>query len=292
MIRRIDLSAPEPHERFAESTPVGLLCLAIGCAALLPIAFGRSLTPAGLRTAALYCLLFGAGGQLVSGLISFANRNLYGGTLFTAFAFNWVLNWWTLDGLARGFVPDGGVVLAAEACFLLIFLVFTYGFGFHSGILFAFLLDIDLLYVAKLVKGISGTRAMDLPIALLTIGLGALSLWLAFALLINPTAGRAVFRIPGPLYPPAPRPVFDSGPRRALFAALYGSWKARAFIPLPRPELEAAAGAALLPDLAYLEELGAVKVERGPDGEVAGARLSAEGIDFYEQVVLGKRQFV
>ena len=101
MIRKIDLAPTPPQERFAEATPIGLLCLAIGCAALVPIAFGKGLTPAGLRTAAMYCLLFGAGGQMVAGLLSFANRNLYGGTLFTAFAFNWILNGWVLDSLAR-----------------------------------------------------------------------------------------------------------------------------------------------------------------------------------------------
>jgi succinate-acetate transporter protein len=76
----------------ADPTPIGLICLAIGCAALVPIAFGASLTPAGFRTAAVFCLLFGAGGQLVAGLGNLLNHNLYGGTLFTSFAFNWVIN--------------------------------------------------------------------------------------------------------------------------------------------------------------------------------------------------------
>ncbi len=64
------------------------------------IAFGASLTPAGLRTAAVFCLLFGAGGQLLAGLGNLLNKNLYGGTLFTSFAFNWVIN--VVDNLSRG----------------------------------------------------------------------------------------------------------------------------------------------------------------------------------------------
>jgi succinate-acetate transporter protein len=71
--------------------------LAIGCAALVPIAFG--LFPAEppklsmmLRTAAWFCLLFGAGGQFLAGLMSLANKNTLGGTLLTTFSFNgWVL---------------------------------------------------------------------------------------------------------------------------------------------------------------------------------------------------------
>jgi uncharacterized protein len=297
MIRKIDLAATPPHERFAEPTPVGLLCLAIGCAALVPIAFGASLTPAGLRTAAMYCLLFGAGGQAVAGLLNFANRNLYGGTLFTAFAFNWVLNWWVLDSLARGLVPDTGIVLAAEVCFLVIFVVFTYGFGFYSGLLFAFLLDIDLLYLGRIAKSLTGSRLFDLPMALLTIGLGAISLWLAFAMLINPTAGRTVFRLAGPLFRAPARSGFDNTRRRAVVEALYSHWRQHAFEPLPLASLETAvagkgAGGTLLPDLVYLEELGAVRLGRQGGETIAGARLTAEGIDFFEQVVLGKQQFV
>ena len=103
-------------EVVADPTPMGLLGLAIGCAALTPIAFGRSLTPAGLETAALFCLLFGAGCQLFAGLLNLVNRNLYGGTLFLTFAFNWVVNAWALHSLAKGFVPDPTVIFATEVC--------------------------------------------------------------------------------------------------------------------------------------------------------------------------------
>src|SRR5512143_175325 len=61
-------------EAVADPTPMGLLGLAIGCAALTPIAFGKSLTPAGLETAAVFCLLFGAGCQAFAGLLNLANR--------------------------------------------------------------------------------------------------------------------------------------------------------------------------------------------------------------------------
>ena len=104
-------------EVVADPTPMGLLGLAIGCAALVPIAFGKSLTPAGLETAAVFCLLFGAGCQLFAGLLNLVNRNLYGGTLFLTFAFNWVMNGWSLSALAKGVVPDAGIVFAP--CFIL-----------------------------------------------------------------------------------------------------------------------------------------------------------------------------
>lgn len=184
----------------ADPTPIGLICLAVGCAALVPVAFGMSLTPAALRTAAIFCLLFGAGGQLVAGLGNLLNRNLYGGTLFTSFAFNWIVNWWVLDGLSRGQVADPTIVVAVDICFLIVFLAFTYGFGFFSGLLMAFLIDIDVLYAARVAGHFIGASWMGAVIGLCTVALGAIALWIAFALLINPVAGRAVFAFPGPVF--------------------------------------------------------------------------------------------
>ncbi len=298
MISKIEFGPAVHREVFAEPTPLGLIGLALGCAALTPIAFGFRLTPAGLSTAAVICLLFGAGCQLLAGLMSFANKNLYGGTLFTAFAFNWTLNWWALNSLARGFVPDAVVVHAVEAASLVVFLVITYGFGFYSTLLFAFLADIDLLYVCKLANAIFGTRAFDLPIAVFTVGLGVLSLWIAFALLVNPTAGRVVFPIAGPLFAAARRPSFDTSRRRAIFAELYRCWQEQGFQPVGLDELERALGAqadgrSIVPDVQYLAELGGLVLTPRPGEPEAPAavRLSAPGIDFFEQVVLKKDQF-
>ena len=298
MLRKIDFPATPHREVFAEPSPLGLIGLALGCAALTPIAFGFRLTPAGLRTAAVMCLLFGAGCQILSGLMSFANKNLYGGTLFTAFAFNWTLNWWALDSLARGFVPDTAIVHAVEAASLVIFLVITYGFGFYSTLLFAFLADIDLLYVCKLANAALGTRTFDLPIALFTVGLGTLALWIAFALLVNSTAGRVVFPMAGPLFSPRSRPGFDSSLRRALCGELYRHWREHGFRPflladLERTLAETARGRSILPDVEYLAELGSLVVTPAAtdSNRLDAVRLSAAGIDFYEQVVLKKEQF-
>jgi uncharacterized protein len=198
-------TAAAPPARIADPTPIGLICLAIGCAALVPMAFGMSLTPQGLQTAAIFCLLFGAGGQLVAGLGSLLNHNVYGGTLFTSFAFNWVVNWWALDNVSRGVIPDAGVVLAVDICFLIIFLAFTYGFGFFSKLLMLFLIDIDLLYLARIARHFGGGEWLGVVVGLCTVALGLISLWIAFALLINPVAGRAIFAFPGPAFTPRAR---------------------------------------------------------------------------------------
>lgn len=196
-----------PAMPFAESTPLGLLGLAIGCAALVPIACGHPVTPAGLKTAAMFCLLFGAGGQFLAGMMALANKNVLGGTLFTTFSFNWVMNWWALSGMAEGKLPDPTIVLSVDVAFLLVFAVLTYAFGFHSKLLFAFLLDIDLLYVARIARELTHAAPLSLMVAVCTVLLALIALWLAFAILVNPVAGRAVFAMPGPMFQPVPPPV-------------------------------------------------------------------------------------
>lgn len=293
MIKRVEL-LPK-HEVFAEPTPLGLIGLAIGCAALTPIAFGHGLTPAGLKTAAMFCLLFGGGCQFLAGMMNFANKNLFGGTVLTAFSFNWIMNWWALDSIASGTIPDHAILLATDAVSLLIFVVITYGFGFFSKLLFAFLLDIDLLYACKVVKGVLGTKALDLPIALLTVCLGLIALWIAFASLINPTAGRTIFKIPGPMFKAAKKEGFDWSLRNAMFTVLFEHWSQLAFKVMSFDELQKRVAAKvgernILPDLAYLMELGAVVVTTEAE-EVVNVRLSASGIDLYEQLILKKYEF-
>jgi len=272
------------REVVADPTPMGLLGLAIGCAALTPIAFGRSLTPAGLETAAVFCLLFGAGCQLFAGLLNLVNRNLYGGTLFLTFAFNWVVNAWALHSLAKGFLPDPTVVFATEACFLVIFVLISWGFGHSSSLLFLFLLDIDLLYVLKVLGHLLDTKVFALPIAVLTVGLALLSLWIAFALLLNPVTGRRVFPLGAPLFRSAAKPPIDLSVRTAVVGTLYGYWKESgtgvgADDLLSR--LSALGAPRLKAELAYLAAQGVVEEREG------AVRLSPAGIHLWEGHVTG-----
>ena len=193
---------------FGEPTPLGLLGLAIGCAALVPIAFGwfpadPAKIPMMLKTAAWLCLLFGAGCQFLAGMMSLANKNTLGGTLLTTFSFNWVFNWWALDQASQGKVADPTIGLAVDVAFIAIFIVLTYAFGFFSKLLFAFLLDIDALYLLRIFKHFSSAAAahtLGLAIGFATILLALIALYISFALLVNPAAGRPVFPMGGPMF--------------------------------------------------------------------------------------------
>lgn len=201
-----------PALPFGEPTPLGLLGLAIGCASLVPIAFGwlpkdLAALQMTMRTAAWMCLLFGAGCQFLAGMMSLANKNTLGGTLLTTFSFNWVFNWWVLDQASQGRAVDPQVGLAVDVAFVVIFLVLTYAFGFFSKLLFVFLLDIDLLYVLRIWKHFADPgfgRALGLGIGVATIMLAAIALYIALALLLNPAAGRVVLPMGGPLFKAGP----------------------------------------------------------------------------------------
>jgi hypothetical protein len=295
MIRKVELGLSPHREVLANPTALGLIGLAIGCAALVPIGFGYSVSPGALRTAALFALLFGAGCQMLCGLMSFVNKNAFGATIFTAFSFLWMFNAWTLDSVAKGFVPDHHVGLATEVVLLVIFLVLTYGFGFFTSVLFAFLVDIDLLFVCRVGKSLTGSAAFDLPIGLLTVGMGLIALWLAFATLINPVAGREVFKLGKPLFKPPAKKSFDWSVRYNLFETLYHHWQAHAFAKMRFEKLESAMHAIvgerdIVPDLFYLQDFGCAVLELDPDDEsrVKAVRLNAAGIDLYEQIALKK----
>lgn len=195
-------AAPAVDLKFADPTALGLFGLAIGCAALLPIAFGMksAQTLDALRTTAILCLLFGGGCQFLAGLMSFANKNMLGGTLLTTFSFNWVMNWWALDGLVNGKPPSAAIVLAVDLCFIVIFFAMTYAFAFYSKLLVVFLLDIDLIYMLRIARELTHAQAaLAMPIAIATLVLMALALYIAVALVLVNASGKSILPMGGPL---------------------------------------------------------------------------------------------
>ena len=183
---------------FADPTPLGLIGLAVGCASLTPLAFGVQLSPSGLETTAMFCLLFGGGGQLLAGLMAFANRNVHGGTLLTAFSFNWFMNGWALLRLGSGVVPDHTVVMATDVVFLLVFLGVTWAFLPFGPWLVALLVDVDVLYACRVVAAATGIKALGPVIAVCTVALALIALRIAYAGLVSgPPAAPASERSGG-----------------------------------------------------------------------------------------------
>lgn len=313
MIKKVNLGTHGEVEIFGNPAPLGLLGLAISCAALVPVAFGHNvftaagaINPAPFATAAVFALLFGGVCQLISGIMNFANRNAFGGTIFTAFAFNWFITAGSFLAVAMGWHVDHATVLATEILLFVAFVFLTYGFGFFSSTLFIFLLDIDLLYVCKIAKGFTSDPAIAAllmkGVGVFTLLLGLIGLWLALAGLVNPICGRPLFRIGGPLFRAARPVTFDFKVRHAIFEFLYSRWKSMAFAEVSLAELIKGLSSSLseeqvkgiLPEILYLWEYGCLKLslingdDPGKGAEVESLRLTSGGIDLYEQLILKK----
>ncbi|MBF0406293.1 MAG: hypothetical protein HQM10_02980 [Candidatus Riflebacteria bacterium] len=295
MINKVELKSNSHHEVFGNPAPLGLIGLSVACSALIPISLGFGLTKNGLITAGLFALLFGACCQFLAGMMDFANKNSFGGTIFTAFSFNWAINGVVFLGASYGYAPDHHIMLGVETTFLVIFVFLTYGFGHFSKLFFFFLLDIDFLYICKILKNISGAGFLDYPIALFTILLTLISIWLTLATLMNPVVGRELFKIGGPMFFVNRGRKFDWTVRKKIFEVLFLQWRDNAFKEMTFVDFEKRMKAGLgpkntIPELYYLMELGAINLsfETENNETIKSLRLTSSGIDLYEQLILRK----
>ena len=300
MLKKVDIGLGPHHEVFGNPAPMGLFCLAIATSALIPMLLGYlgPDTPSTLLYAAAFALLFGACGQLLTGLMDFANKNGFGGAVFTTFSFMWGKNAVAFYMMAKGLKPDPYIDLATDIVIFVILAVLTYGFGFFSKLLFAFLLDIDLLFVCKLGKHLLHYSFWDTGVIVFSIGMGLLAMWMGFGALINPVAGRELFPMTGPLFYAPRRERFDWTTRNSIFTVLYKQWRKSAFDELTLAQLNVHLQPRLknrniVPDLFYLWELNFVHLtfENSESRKIISIRLTAAGIDLYEQLILQKYQW-
>jgi hypothetical protein len=117
--------------------------------------------------------------------------------------------------------------------------------------------------------------------------------WIALATLVNPVAGRQVFRVTGPLFFSPKRPRFDFTLRSRIFDILYGYWREHAFAEMPVADLQVSLADTLgdrplRPDLEYLAEFGYLALSHAGNGTPTAVRLTASGIDLHEQLALRK----
>ncbi|MCE1246875.1 MAG: GPR1/FUN34/YaaH family transporter [Firmicutes bacterium] len=296
MIKKVNL-LPD-HHVFGEPAPLGLLGLAISSFALAPILFGVGADKSGFLMVAVCAILFGGCCQLLSGLMDFANKNAFGGAVFTTFSFMWFKTGIEFYLLTKGLLLSHDISFILDVCLLVIFAVLTYGFGHFSTVLFLFLLDVDMIYVSKIVNHVFHTKVMVMPLAIFTILMGAIAVWITFATLINPVAGRPIFKSGPPLFKANKKSGFDFSIRYTIFKVLYEHWQENAFNMMSLSDLnsklaDAVSGMKLEPQLFYLMEYGSIAMDFSDEEKtkVKGIRLTASGIDLYEQLILKKYEF-
>jgi hypothetical protein len=107
-----------------------------------------------------------------------------------------------------------------------------------------------------------------------------------------------MFKVGAPMFAAPRAQGFDFRTRRAIFDILYQQWQTNAFQELSMEELsklmkESTGIENIAPDLFYLMEYGSLQVTFEPKAtdKIASVRLTAAGIDLYEQLVMRKYQF-
>jgi len=297
VIKRVDLTARR-EPTFGNPAPLGLMGLAVACFATLPLSFGLAPTKDALLAIAIFAFFFGGCCQLLTGLMDLANKNAFGGAVFTLFSFGWMKNALVLVLVTQGVLVSSNVDFATDVVFLVLLLVLSYGFGFFSKLLFLFLLDIDFLYLAKIINHLTHSHVMDYPLGISLALLGLISMYVALAALINPVAGRAIFPETGPMFRARYKSGFDWTRRFHIFGVLYEHWRVHAYAPLAITDLQTRlqdqiGEQNIRPDLDYLQDYGSLVLafHPGDPEQLAGVRLTADGIDLYEQLVLKKYEF-
>jgi succinate-acetate transporter protein len=295
------------EERLANPTPIGLMGLAVGCAALAPAELG--LTSVTDPMIWVWMLLTAGALQIYAGLVDIINRNVLGATAFTLYGTLWLISAWQLgQGTTLG-SSDVAVKGHVYLVYLLFTLYMTIGFATVSRILTAVFVAFVVIFVAEIAAvWVSGLGAFAARLAgALHAGAGLLCIWAAAGSVINPLLGRNLFGQGAPLlvsHGPAPEADdFESllrhqGLRRRILTAMYGYWEAHAWdfvstqticeaLRLPPP--------ALAPDFWYLFQRGWVDVDqermRAQPSEAKWVRITAAGIDHYRELQMGKFKF-
>jgi succinate-acetate transporter protein len=296
--------AEERAERVGNPTPIGLMGLAFGCAALAPAELG--LTRVEDPAIWVWMLLTAGALQVYGGVADLINRNVLGATSFTVYGTLWLISAWMLgSGAASDPIVKGFIYLV----FLAFTLFMAVGFATVSltlTIVFAaFLITFAIEVAAAFVQGLHG--AAQITAGVLHALAAALATWATAGAVINRLIGRNVFaQGPAPLTPPGPQPTVDDfeslrthqGLRRRIVEALYRYWERHAWDWISTADVSAQLGigpTGLAPDFWYLYQKCFVAVDeermRAEPEAPKLVRLTAAGIDYYRELQMGKIKF-
>lgn len=196
--------------RWADPAPAGLVALAMACFTFFAVYSGR--VDASATPLLGIWLLGGFVVQLTVGLIELKQGNIVGGNVFLFFSafFMFVTG---LELLFKFFMTQNGITLDASidgwAWLVLGIALVTWTPAYlknSNGIMSLCVLALDIAVPLVAIKdlGLFGTGAlltvMSQIIAYSLLIAGILGLYVAAAVILNKTMGRAVIKVPGPLF--------------------------------------------------------------------------------------------
>jgi succinate-acetate transporter protein len=296
--------AEERNEAVGNPTPIGLMGLAIGCAALAPAELG--LTDPGDPAIWVWMLLTAGALQIFAGVADLVNRNVLGATAFTLYGTLWLISAWLLAG---GAALDPAVKGFIYIIYLMFTIFMTIGFATVSLTLTVVFCAFILIFTVEI--GAAFLPAMH-PVALAVAGIlhavaAVLAVWAAAGAVINPLLGRTVFaQGQAPLQTSGHEPRIDDFEslmhhqtlRRRIVATLYHYWEHHAWDWISTADVGSELGLALpdlAPDFWYLYQKGFVALDeerqRAEPGAPKQVRLTAAGIDYYRELQMNKVKF-
>ena len=289
-------------------TPIGLMGLALGCAALAPSELG--LTDVSDPAIWVWMLITAGALQIYAGVMDLINRNVLGATSFTIYGTLWLISGWMLSSEA----VFGTTAAEVKGYIYLVFLAFTLfmtiGFATVSRTLTivfaAFIVIFTVEIAAAFIPSLHG-------FALTTAGLlhtlsAVLCLWAAAGSVLNPLLGRNIFpQGHAPLavsHSPVPEVddfeslVHHLRLRKRIVSELYHFWEANAWDWMPTSDVSRSLSLPpeqLAPDFWYLYQKGFVGLDedytREHPQDPKHVRITSDGIDYYRELQMGKFRF-
>ena len=295
------------EERLGNPTPIGLMGLAIGCAALAPAEL--HLTDMADPMIWVWMLMTAGILQIYAGVVDLVNRNILGATAFTLYGTLWVISAWKMGG-ATVFGTSHGEVKGFVYLVYLPFTIFmTIGFATVSRTLFTVFVSFIVIFLVEVIAAfVPAFHGVAVLVAGVLHAISAgLCLWAAAGSVINPILGKNVFKQGAPLlvsHGDAPQADdFESllrhqGIRKKIVTQLYHFWESHAWDWIATDAVGTRTGIALddlAPDFWYLYQRGLVEVDEeyliANPGRPKHVRITSTGIDYYREIQMGKFKF-
>ena len=293
--------AKEQVEFFGNPTPIGLMGLALGCAALAPAELGWTeiLDP----KIWLWMMMTAGTLQIYAGIIDLLNKNALGATAFTIYG-----TLWLIAGLQLGAQVLGDPMV--KVYIYIIFLCFTafmaVGFMTVSLNLTIVFIEFIIIFSLEILSGfIPGFHHVATRLVGILHLLAALQvLWAAAGGILNATLGKNVF-VQGepPLKKKEVQEDFASLRKHVDFREkvvhiMYRHWEEHSWEWISTSEICAKLGRIpeeIAPDFWYLYQKGYVTLHeekfRADPTAPKMVRLTADGVDYYGELQMSKFKF-
>jgi succinate-acetate transporter protein len=298
------------EELIGNPTPIGLMGLAFGCAALAPAELGWTL----VNDPRIWLWVLVAGGvlQVWAGVVDLVNHNVLGATAFTLYG-----SLWLISGAQMGFPFQGDPMVKVYVyVFYLAFTAWmTVGFMTVSLNLTIVFLEFVLIFILEIAGGINPSLNHTIHPIVGTLHLMAAIqvVWAAAGGVLNSKLGRNLFKQGEPPLRPAKAKDDESADhaandfgslnrhlhlRERIVWALYKIWEEKGDQWTTSTDVCACLGkqaAVLRPDFWYLYRKGYVEMDEAeyaahPDAPKK-VRITATGIDYYGQMQMRKFKF-